>query len=126
MSPGFEAGSDDGIHAGILKGCSLIGCGRRANRDDPFCLALIENLPWRDSVDEAEHGYTFIQQDANLILKSYPWIGFVLRARRPQGRDMDSEWRKASVECVLIACSSTFVFHRYPQVHGEPLQCKGA
>src|SRR6201993_3383990 len=126
MSPGFEAGSDDGIHAGILKGCSLVRCGRRANRDDPFCLALIENLPWWDSVDEAEHGYPFIQQDANLIIKSYPRIGFVLRARRPQGCDVGSKWRKASVKRIFIRLSSAFVFHRYPQVHCERLRCKGA
>ena len=77
-------------------------------------------------VDEAEHGYPFIQQDAGLILKSHPRIGFVLWARRSQGCDMDSEWRKASVERVFIGCSSTFVFHRYPQVHCERLRCKGA
>src|SRR5450631_1007584 len=101
MPPGFKARGHDGIHAGILKDCSLVGCGRRANRDDPFCPALIQNLPWRDSVDEAEHGYPFIQQDANLILKSYPRIGFVPWTRRPQGCDMDSEWCQTSVERVF-------------------------
>ena len=36
MPSGFEAGSDDGIDAGLLKCRSLFGCGRRANRDDAF------------------------------------------------------------------------------------------
>src|SRR5450631_3124664 len=95
MSPGFEAGSDDGIHAVLLKCCTLFGCGRRANRDDAFCPALFQDFPWRDPVDEAEHGYLLVQQDTGLILKSSPRIGFVLGARRPQGRDMDGKWRKA-------------------------------
>src|SRR5258706_3155832 len=126
MSPGFEAGSDDGIHTGVLKCCTLFGCGRRANRHDALCPALFQDFAWWNPVDEAEHGYPFIQQDAGLILKSYPRIGFVLWALRPQGCDMDSEWRKASFERVFIRCSSTFVFHRYPQVHCERLGCKGA
>src|SRR6266436_1156873 len=99
MAPGFEAGSDDGIHAGIhagiLKCRTLFGCGRRANRDDVFCTALFQDFAWWDPVDETEHGYLFIQQDAGLILKSYPRIGFALWTRRPQGGDMDSERRKA-------------------------------
>src|SRR6266850_1532959 len=126
MSPGFEAGSDDGIHAGLLKCCSFFGCGRRANRDDVFCPALFQDFVRWDPVDETEHGYLLVQQDAGLILKSYPRIGFVLWTRRSQGCDMGSKWRKASVERVFIRCSSTFVFHRYPQVHCERFRCKGA
>src|SRR6266481_5188651 len=126
MSPGLEAGSDDGIHAGVLKCCSLFGCGRRTNRDDVFCPALFQDFARWNPVDEAEYGYLLVQQDASLILKSYPRIGFVLWTRRPQGCDMDGKWRKASVERVFIRCSSTFVFHRYPQVHCERFRCKGA
>src|SRR6266851_8789846 len=126
MSPGFEAGSDDGIHAGLLKCCSLFGCGRRANRHDVFCPALFQDFARWDPVDETEHGYLLVQQDAGLILKSYPRIGFVLWTRRPQGCEMDSEWRTASVKRVFIRFSSTFVFYRYPQVHCERLRCKGA
>src|SRR5260370_7271211 len=122
MAPGFEAGSDDGIHAGILKCRTLFGCGRRANRDDAFRSALFQDFAWWNPVDEAEHGYPFIQQDAGLILKSHPRIGFVLRARRPQACDMDSEWRKASVKRVFITFSSTFVFPRYPQLHSQRLR----
>src|ERR1700732_2627357 len=98
MAPGFEARSDDGIHAGLLKCCTLLGCGRRANRDDVFRPALFEDFLWRDPVYEAEHRYLLVQQDANLILKSYPRIGFVLWTRRSQGRDMRGKCRKASVE----------------------------
>src|SRR6266699_1876340 len=126
MAPGFEAGSDDGIHAGLLKCRTLFGCSRCANRDDVFRPALFQDFPWRDPIDEAEYGYLLVQQDASLILKSYPRIGFVLWTRRPQGCDMDSKWRKASVERVFIRYSSTFVFHRYPQVHCERFRCKGA
>src|SRR5260221_444481 len=102
MSPGFEAGSDDGIHAGVLKCRTLFGCGRRANRHDAFCPALFQDFAWWNPVDEGEHGYPFIQQDAGLILESHPRIGFVLWARRSQGCDMDSEWRKASVKRVFF------------------------
>src|SRR6266699_6085021 len=126
MAPGFEAGSHDGIHAGLLKCCTLLGCGRRANRYDVFRPALFQDLLWRDPIDEAEYGYLLVQQDASLILKSYPRIGFVLWTRRSQGCDMDSKWREASVERVFIRVSSTFVFHRYPQIHCERLRCKGA
>src|SRR6266852_8619118 len=112
MPAGFEAGSDDGIHAGLLKCRTLFGCSRRANRDDVFRPALIQDFLWWDPVDEAEHGYLLIQQDASLIFKSYPRIGFVLWTRRAQGCDMDSKRRQTSVEHVLIGCSSTFVFHR--------------
>src|SRR5216684_8904169 len=126
MAPGFEAGGDDGIHAGVLKCCTLFGCGRRADRHDVFRPALFQDLLWRNPVDEAEYGYVLVQQDASLILKSYPRIGFVLWTRRSQGCNMDSERRKTFVERVLIRCSSTWVFHRYPQVHCERFRCKGA
>src|SRR6266404_2573257 len=109
MSPGLESGSDDRIHAGLLKCCCLMGCGRRANRDDVFRPALLQDFLWWDPVDEAEHGYLLVQQDASLILKSYPRIGFVLWTRRPQGCDMGSKWRKAFVERVFIRSSSTIV-----------------
>src|SRR6266404_3124966 len=126
MAPSFEAGSDDGVHAGVLKCRTLFGCGRRANRDDVFRPALFQDFLWRDAIDEAEYGYLLVQQDASLILKSQPRIGFVPWSRRSQGCDMDSKWRKASVERVFIRCSSTYVFHRYPQVHCERFGCKRA
>src|SRR6267154_1022398 len=106
MSPGFEAGSDDGIHAGVLKCCTLFGCGRRANCHDAFCPALFQDFAWGNPVDETEQGYPFIQQDADLILKLNLRIGLILRARRPQGCDMDSEWRQAPVKRVFIRLSS--------------------
>src|SRR5437879_13846966 len=99
MSPGLESGSDDRIHAGLLKCRTLFGCGRRANRDDVFRPALIQDFLWWDPVDEAEHGYLLVQQDASLIFKSYPRIGFVLWTRRSQGCDMDrSEERRGGEE----------------------------
>src|SRR6266851_5331821 len=75
MSPGFEAGGDDGIHAGLLKCHTLFGCGRRANRDDVFRPALFQDFLWWDPADEAEHGYLLVQQDASLILKSGLYSG---------------------------------------------------
>src|SRR5258708_14711930 len=126
MSPGCETGSDDGVHAGVLKRRTLFGCGRRANGHDAFCAALVQDFAWWNPVDEAEHAYLFIQQYASLILKSGGRIGFVLWTRRSQGCEMGSKWRKASVERVFIGCSSTFVLHRHPQVHSERLRCKGA
>src|SRR6266404_4345316 len=91
MSAGFEPGSDDGIHAGLLKCCSLIGCGRRANRDDVFRPALFQDFLWWDPVDEAEHGHLRVQQDASLIFKSYPRMGFVFWTRRSQRQAVSSE-----------------------------------
>src|ERR1700688_1840303 len=105
MSPGFEAGSDDGIYTGVLKCGTLFGCGRRADRHDAFYPALFQNFAWWDPVDEAEDGYPFIQQDAGLILESRPRKGFVLWTRRSHGCDIGSERRKAFVERVFIRCS---------------------
>src|SRR5579863_1447589 len=101
MSPGFEAGSDDGIHAGVLKCCTLFGCRRRANYHDAFCPALFQDFAWWNPVDEAEHGDLLVQQGAGLILKSHQRIRLVLWTRCSQGCDMASERREASVECVL-------------------------
>src|SRR5580704_1007043 len=100
MSASFVAGSDDRIHACLLKCCSLVGCGRRTNRDDVFRSALFQDFLWWDPVDEAEHGYLLVQQDASLILKSDRRIRFVCRTRSSQGCDMGSKWREASVEGV--------------------------
>src|SRR6266566_51449 len=116
MSPGFEAGSDDGIHAGVLKCCTLFGCGRRANCHDAFGPALFQDFAWWNPVDEAEHGYPLIQQDAGLILKSNRRIGLILRARRSQGCDVGSKWLKASVKRVFIrlsAPSSSIDTHKF-------------
>src|SRR6185369_17193036 len=126
MPAGFETGSYDGIHAGLLKGRTLFGCGCRANRDDAFRPALIQDFFWWYPVDEAEHGHFLVQQDASLVFKSNRGIGLVLWTRRSHGNKMGSEWGKASVERVYVRCSSTFVFHRYPQVHREGLRCKRA
>src|ERR1700720_405114 len=102
MPPGFEAGSNNSIYSRLLKCRTLFRCGRHADCDDVFRPALFQNFLWWDPVDEAEHGYLLVQQDANLIVKSYPRIGFVLWTRRSQGCDMGSKWRKASVEHIFI------------------------
>src|ERR1700747_2496145 len=102
MPAGFEAGSDNGVHAGLLKCRTLFGCGRGANRDDVFRSTFFQDFLWWDPVDEAESWYFLVQQGASLILKSNPRIGFVLGTRRPQGLDMGSKRHKASVECVFI------------------------
>ena len=86
MSSGFEAGSDDGIHAGLLKCHTLFGCGRRANRDDVFRPALFQDFLWWDPVDEAEHGYLLVQQDASLILESHGRMTFFARIGSGKGR----------------------------------------
>src|SRR6266853_4163937 len=101
MSSGFKPGSDDRIHACLLKCCCLIGCCRRANRDDAFRPALLQDFSWRDSNDEAEYRDVRVQQHASLIFKSDRRIRFVCWTRRPQGGQMDGKWGKASIEGVL-------------------------
>src|SRR5438093_2029711 len=125
MPAGFEPGSDDRIDAGLLKCRSLIGRCRGADGDDAFPPAFLQDFFWWDSVDEAEHWNVRVQQHASLIFKSDRRIRFVCWTRGSQGCDMDSKWRKASVERVFIRCSSIFVFHRHPQVHCERFRCKG-
>ena len=61
MPPCFEARSGNGIHAGFLKCCSLIGCCRRADGDDAFRPALLQDFSCRNSVDEAECRYVRVQ-----------------------------------------------------------------
>src|SRR4029453_7209001 len=119
MSPGFETGSDDGIHAGLLKCRTLFGCGRRANREYVFRPTLFQDFLRWAAVDEAEHGHLRVQQDASLILKSYPRIGFVLWRRHSQGRDVGSKWRKAPVEPVFITMYETF---RLPSIPTSSLR----
>src|SRR5260370_33809414 len=105
MYPGFEAGSDDGIPAGVVKCCPLFGRGRRANCHDAFCPALLQDFAWWNPVDEAEHGYPLIQQDAGLILKSNRRIGLILRERRSQAFAVCSRWRSASFIRVFLSLS---------------------
>jgi hypothetical protein len=105
MATGLKARGDDGIHARFLKHCSLIGCCRRANRDDAFRPALLQSLPWRNSTDKAEYRYVRVQQHASLIFKSSRRIGLIRQPRR---------------------CPRAFVFHRHPQVHCERLRGKRA
>src|SRR6266849_6471040 len=102
MSPGLESGSDDRIHASLLKCCCLTGCGRRANRDDVFRPALLQDFLWWDPVDEAEHGYLLVQQDASLILKSCQRIGFVLWTQRAKA----AIWTASGARLLLNAFSS--------------------
>src|SRR5580698_10583012 len=108
MSPGFKAGSDDGIHAGLFKCRTLFGCGRRANREDVFRSALFQDFSCRNPENEAEHWYVRVQEHTSLIFKSLRRIEFVFWTRRSQSCDVASKWRKTSVERVFIRCSSTF------------------
>src|ERR1700730_15783004 len=114
MSPSFEAGSDDCIHAGLLKSRALFGRGRSANRDDVFRPALFQDFLWWNPVDEAEYRYLLVQQDTNLILKSNPRIGFVLWTRRSQGCDMDSKRRKAFLKLRFAAQIPCLFRTRHP------------
>src|SRR5580692_11718257 len=122
----FEAGCDDGIDSGLLKCRTLLGCGRRANRDDAIRPALIQNLFWWNSEDEAEYWDLRVQQHTSLIFESDRRKRFVRWTRCLQGGEIGGKWRKASVEGVFIRCSGTFIFHRDPQVHCERFRCKGA
>src|SRR5882762_920100 len=122
----FEAGCDDGIDSGLLKGRTLLGRSRRANRDDAICPALIQNLFWWNSEDEAEYWDLRVQQHTSLIFKWDLRIRFVCRTRRLQGGEMDGKGRKAPIEGLFVRCSGAFVFHRDPQVHCERFRCEGA
>src|SRR6266478_2280764 len=117
MSAGFEPGSDDGIHAGLLKCCSLIGCGRRANSDNVFRPALFQDFLWWDSVDEAEHWNVRVQQHASLIFESRRQrIWFICWKRRSQLREMLDNRSKATVECAFVRpsrASSSCDTHRF-------------
>src|ERR1700751_5337303 len=123
MSSGFEAGSDDCIHAGLLKCCSLFGCGRRANRDDVFRFTLLQDFFRWNSKYEAEHWYLRIDQRASLIFESRRRrIWFIRWKRRSQFGEMVGNWMKAPVECAFIRPSRALVFLRHPKVHRKRLR----
>src|SRR5882724_11354705 len=122
----FETGSDDGIHTSLLKCGTLFGCCGRTDRDDIFRTAFVQDFSWRNSKDETEHGYVFIQQYANLILKSRRRIRFVSWTRYSQRCQMTGKRRKAPVERAFIRCSRPGVLHRYPQIHCERFRGKRA
>ena len=123
MSPGFEAGSDDRIHAGLLKCRSFFGCGRRANRDDVFRFTLLQDFFRWNSKDEAEHWYLRIDQRTSLIFESHRRrICFICWKRRSQLGEMSANWSKATVECAFIRPSHALVFLRHPQVHRKRLR----
>src|SRR6266850_7163341 len=102
MTPGLEAGSGDGIYASLLKCRRLIGCCRRADRDDALRPALLKNFPWRNSDDEAECRYVRVQQHASLIFKSDRRIRLVRWKRRSQGGEMAGKRRQAPDEGAFI------------------------
>src|ERR1700687_6169772 len=123
MPPGLEAGSDDRIHAGLLKCGSLFGCGRRANRDDVFRFTLLQDFFRWNSKDEAEHWYLRIDQRASLIFESRRRrIWFICWKRRSQFGEMVGNWRKASVECAFIRTSRAVVFLRHRKIHRKRLR----
>ena len=57
MSPCFEARGGNGIHAGFLKCRRLVWRCRRANGDDAFRPALLQDFSCRNSIDETECRY---------------------------------------------------------------------
>src|SRR6478672_10702875 len=111
MSSGFEAGSDDRIHAGLLKCRSLFGRGRRANRDDVFRFTLLQDFFRWNSKDEAQHWCLRIDQRASLIFESRRRrIRFICWKGRSQLAEMSGNWSKATVECAFIRPSRALVF----------------
>src|SRR5579872_4897719 len=103
MSSCFEAGSDDRIHAGLLKCRTLFRCGRRANRDNALRPALLQDFVGGNSEDEAEHRHLRIDQRASLIFESRRRrIWFVCWKRRSQFGEMVGNWKKAPVEYSFI------------------------
>jgi hypothetical protein len=70
MSPSLKTRGDDGIQAGVPKYCRLVGCCRRANRNDALRPALVQDLRRRNAADEAECRHVGIQQHASLIFES--------------------------------------------------------
>src|SRR5450432_3951402 len=102
MSAGFETGSDDSVDAGFLKCHTLLGRRRRADRYDMFPPALIQNLFWWNSEDEAEYGDARVQQHTSLIFKLDRRVRFVCRTRRSQGGEMRSQWAKTPIEGAFI------------------------
>src|SRR6267154_940818 len=98
MSTCFEAGRNDDIDTRILKGNRFVRCRRCANRHDAFRSTLIKDLFWRNSEDEAEDGYFFLQQNANLIFEFDRQVWLVFRMRCVQFLDVSRQRREASVE----------------------------
>src|SRR5580700_1081950 len=119
MPSGFEAGSGDDVHAGILKCSSLVGCCHRADRYDAFRPALLQNFARRNPKDEAERRHFGVQQNAHLIFEPHRRIRLVSRTRRSQLREMRGQRCEAPVERAFIRSSRVPVFHRHPQIHRE-------
>src|ERR1700720_2429103 len=111
MSPSLEAGKNNSIHAGHLKGRTLFRCGRRANGDDAFRPALLQDFSWGNSKDEAECWYVRVQQHPSLIFKSLRRIWLVGWTRRPQGSKISDQRCEAPVERVFICGSGTDILH---------------
>src|ERR1051326_787944 len=102
MSTRFEAGRHNGINASLLKRDRLIRRSRGTNRHDAFRSTLVKDFSRRNSKDETEHWYRFIQEDANLIFKSDGRVWFVFRTRYVQFLEVARQRRDASVESCSI------------------------
>src|SRR3954469_17010975 len=109
MSSGFESGSNDGIHAGLLQCCRFVWWGRRANGDDAFGPALLQDLSRRDSKDEADDRNVRLQQHADLVFESDRRVGLVRWTRSAQCSKVAGERRQAPVEFGIIRASGAFV-----------------
>ena len=114
MSTCFKARRDDGINTRVLQGGRFVWCRRSANRDDAFRPTLIKNFCCRNSEYETESRYSFIYQDANLILKSDERIWLALWTRRLQFCEVARQRREASVESGFVRSLGTLIFHRHP------------
>src|SRR5205807_3722694 len=103
MSPCFEAGSGDGVHAGLLERCGLLGCCRGSDGYNSLGSTLLQDFSWRNPKNEAEHRDVCIDQRTSLIFKSRAGqIWFVCWKRRSQLCEMAGNWDKASVECAFV------------------------
>src|SRR5260370_25926454 len=127
MSPCFEAGSGDDIHAGLLKRCGFFGCCRGPDGYNFLGSTLLQEFFWRYPKDKAEHRRLRINQCANLIFKSSGRrIWFVFWKRRSKLGEMAGNWSKTTVEFGFVRRSGALIFLRYPQVHRKGLRSEGA
>src|SRR6478752_30179 len=98
MPAGFEAGRDDGIDASRIECGRLVAGSSRADRGDAFAAALVQDLPWRNTKDEAEGWYVRLEHHSGLIFESGRHVGMVCRTRCSQLREIGRQRGEAPVE----------------------------
>jgi hypothetical protein len=74
MTAGLKAGCHNRVHARLLQGNRFVHSGRRSNECDSPSTELIQNLFGRNSVNEAECRYSFVQENLYLIFKANRFV----------------------------------------------------